>query len=64
MMDAASIAKICAASPLPVNVMAAEGSPSTRTLAAAGVARISHGPGPYLTAMKALQDAAAKALLS
>jgi len=53
------IARICEASPLPVNVMIGEGSPTPGRLAAAGVARISHGPGPFLAAMQALQDAAA-----
>jgi len=58
--DEASIARICAASRLPVNVMIAAESPSVPALASAGVARISHGPGPYLVAMAALRDAAAK----
>lgn len=42
------IKDICAASPLPVNVMMAKGVPSVAELAAVGVARISHGPGPYI----------------
>ena len=33
-------------------------TPTLSALAGAGVARVSHGPGPYLTAMKALEDAA------
>jgi methylisocitrate lyase len=56
------IARICEASPLPVNVMIGEGSPTPSRLAAAGISRISHGPGPFLAAMQALQDAAAGAL--
>lgn len=49
-------------SPLPVNIMMSSKSPSVRDLAAAGVARVSHGPGPYLMAMKALENAARAAL--
>jgi 2-methylisocitrate lyase-like PEP mutase family enzyme len=32
--------------------------PPLATLRALGVARLSHGPGPYLQAMRALEDAA------
>ena len=39
---------------LPLNIMASTGTPARAELAAAGVARISHGPGPYRAAMKAL----------
>ncbi|MDB5444443.1 MAG: hypothetical protein JWP73_2819 [Phenylobacterium sp.] len=46
------------ASPLPLNIMVGEGSPTLAALARAGVARVSHGPGPYLTAMRAVEDAA------
>ncbi len=52
--DADQIADICAASPLPINAMAMPGAPDAATLASAGVARISHGPFPYRTAMKDL----------
>ena len=38
--------------------MVAAGTPPLAVLAACGVARVSHGPGPYLTAMKVLEDAA------
>lgn len=41
------IGRICAAVPLPVNVMMKPGAPDVNTLAKAGVARISYGPGPY-----------------
>lgn len=61
LVDAALIARFVAAASLPVNVMIGPGSPSTAALAAAGVARISHGPGPYLAAMNAI-GAAAKAI--
>jgi 2-methylisocitrate lyase-like PEP mutase family enzyme len=52
------IARLVEASPLPVNIMVGDGSPSLRELAERGVERISHGPGPYLMAMKALEEAA------
>lgn len=52
------IATVCAKSPLPVNVMAGAATPPRARLAALGVARISHGPGPWRLAMKALGDAA------
>ncbi|WP_399678491.1 isocitrate lyase/phosphoenolpyruvate mutase family protein [Xenophilus sp.] len=56
------IAKLCAGSPLPVNVMAREGGPGRARLAELGVARISHGPGPYRGAMRWLTDAALEAM--
>ena len=56
--DAALIAKFTAASPLPVNIMASPATPPADRLAALGVARISHGAGPYRVAMHALADAA------
>jgi 2-methylisocitrate lyase-like PEP mutase family enzyme len=56
--DLALLAKFCAASPLPVNFMAFPGAPSAAEVAAAGVARISHGPFPHKLAMKALAEAA------
>ena len=60
--DLALLARFCAASPLPVNFMAWPGAPSAAEVAAAGVARISHGPFPWRLAMKALKDAAAAAM--
>ncbi|MCD2185116.1 isocitrate lyase/PEP mutase family protein [Rhizobium sp. GN54] len=45
--DADLIGRICEAVPLPVNVMMKPGAPDAKTLAEAGVARISYGPGPY-----------------
>lgn len=56
--DERLIARVCEASPLPVNAMMFAGMPSARRLAELGVARISHGPGPYRQAMKALTEAA------
>lgn len=56
--DIRLIERFCTASPLPVNVMAFPGSPDKAELAAAGVARISHGPFPYRLAMRAFRDSA------
>ncbi len=58
LIDAQLMAKIAAASPLPVNIMVSGGTPPLRVLAKAGIARVSHGPRPYLLAMKALEEAA------
>ena len=55
------LAKVCAASPLPVNFMAFPGAPDTKAVAAAGIARISHGPFPHMLALKAFEDAAREA---
>ncbi|KVG58836.1 phosphonomutase [Burkholderia territorii] len=48
------IRALTAASPLPVNIMRVAETPTLAELASYGVARISHGPYPYLQAMKAL----------
>lgn len=61
LVDEALIERVCKASPLPVNVMALAAAPDAKRLAALGVARISHGPGPYRLAMRALAAAAADA---
>ena len=58
LVDLAQLAQICAASPLPVNFMAFPGAPAAAAVAKAGVARISHGPYPYMLVMKALKQAA------
>lgn len=39
----------------PVNIMVMEGVSPTAQLSALGVARISHGPGPYIEAMNELK---------
>ena len=57
--DLALLKKVCDASPLPVNFMAWPGTPPAAEIAAAGIARISHGPFPWRIAMQALKDAAA-----
>lgn len=56
--DEELIGTVCAKSPLPVNVMAMPRTPPADKLARIGVARISHGPGPYRVAMAALAEAA------
>jgi 2-methylisocitrate lyase-like PEP mutase family enzyme len=58
LVDLDQLARICSASPLPVNFMAFPGAPEAAAVAAAGVARISHGPFPHKLAMKALKEAA------
>jgi len=56
--DIALIARLAEASPLPLNIMVVDATPPLRVLAQHGVARVSHGPRPYLLAMKALEEAA------
>ena len=56
--DEALITEVCSKSPLPVNVMVMPATPPIKRLAQAGVARVSHGPGPYRLAMRALAEAA------
>jgi 2-methylisocitrate lyase-like PEP mutase family enzyme len=58
LVDLDQLARICAASPLPVNFMAYPGAPDAGAVAAAGIARISHGPFPHKLAMQALKEAA------
>ena len=61
--DLQIIAAAVKRSPLPVNIMLGSSSVITRQqLADVGVARISHGPGPYRLVLKHLQDAAKLAL--
>ena len=54
--------RLCAESPVPVNFMTYPGCPSNADIAATGVARISHGPFPFMDLMGQL-EAAAKAAL-
>ncbi|HUA24998.1 MAG TPA: isocitrate lyase/phosphoenolpyruvate mutase family protein [Steroidobacteraceae bacterium] len=58
LVDIRLIAQLAAASPLPLNIMLQEETPPMKNLADHGVARVSHGPGPYLLAMRALEAAA------
>lgn len=58
LMDEALIERLCSAVAIPINIMAFPGVPDAKRLGELGVARVSHGPGPYRLAMKALGDAA------
>jgi 2-methylisocitrate lyase-like PEP mutase family enzyme len=62
LVDLRAIGALCSTIKLPLNVMAMPELPDVRALADAGVARISHGPGPYRQTMEALR-AAAQAIL-
>ena len=61
-VDETLIARLVKASPLPVNIMIEANTPSVSRLTELGVARVSHGPGPYLAIMKVLDEAARAAL--
>lgn len=54
------IGRLCEAVTLPVNVMVMDGVPSNERLARLGVARISYGPIPYVSAMSVVQQGAKK----
>ncbi|MEO8386451.1 MAG: isocitrate lyase/phosphoenolpyruvate mutase family protein [Betaproteobacteria bacterium] len=56
--DERLIGALCKACPLPVNIMVMSTTPPAKRMAELGVARISHGPGPYRQMMQALADAA------
>jgi 2-methylisocitrate lyase-like PEP mutase family enzyme len=56
--DLALVERICAAVALPVNVIPLPDGPDVRALAEAGVSRISYGPRPYRTMLKAVETAA------
>ena len=60
--DAALIARLCDKSPLPINILVGEGVPDIKALANLGVARISHGHGPWAKAMQDLGEAAKRAM--
>jgi 2-methylisocitrate lyase-like PEP mutase family enzyme len=62
--DITLIARLVKESPLPLNIMVGDDTPPMRVLAENGVARVSHGPRPYLMAMKALEEAARAAARS
>ena len=61
-VDETLIGRLVEGAPLPVNIMVEAGTPSLSRLAELGVARVSHGPGPYLAMMKGLGEAARAAL--
>lgn len=54
LQDPDLIGRICEASQIPVNVMTVPGGLTVAELADLGVARISHGPGPFRQAMRDL----------
>ena len=58
LVDITLIARLAEASPLPLNIMVVDATAPASALAEHGVARVSHGPRPYLMAMKALEEAA------
>jgi 2-methylisocitrate lyase-like PEP mutase family enzyme len=58
LMDINLIGRLAEESPLPLNIMVGECTAELRVLAKHGVARVSYGPGPYLMAMKALEERA------
>mgnify|MGYP002817536222 CR=1 FL=1 len=53
------IKTVCERSPLPVNIMQMNSTP-IKDLATLCVARISHGPSPYISLMKTLSEQASK----
>lgn len=59
--DLEMLNRLCAASPVPVNFMTYPGCPSNADVAATGIARISHGPFPYMALMNQLEQAAVEA---
>jgi 2-methylisocitrate lyase-like PEP mutase family enzyme len=59
--DLTLIARLAEASPMPINIMVGDSTASLNALAEQGVARVSHGPRPYLLAMKVLEEAAREA---
>jgi 2-methylisocitrate lyase-like PEP mutase family enzyme len=62
--DEPAIARLTAESPLPVNIMTGPDTPPLRRLRELRVARVSHGPGPWLAVMKALEQAARDAAIA
>ncbi len=61
LVDIELVRQVCAVTSLPVNVMYVSATPSMAALRSAGVARVSHGPSPFRTAMAALETAASAA---
>jgi 2-methylisocitrate lyase-like PEP mutase family enzyme len=62
LQDAPLIERLCKGSPLPVNILMRPGCPDHKGLAELGVARISHGHGPWAAAMAALEEQARETL--
>jgi 2-methylisocitrate lyase-like PEP mutase family enzyme len=63
LVDPGLIERAARESPLPLNIMKSASAPPLAQLAGLGVARVSHGPGPYRSVMKALEEACRKALM-
>ena len=61
--DLELLRRLCSQSPVPVNFMTYPGCPANADVAATGVARISHGPFPYMALMAKLEKEARAALL-
>lgn len=61
--DLEMLRRLCGESPLPVNFMTYPACPSNADVASTGVARISHGPFPYMALMGQLEEAARAAIL-
>ncbi len=57
-IDADLIGRLCERVTLPVNIMARSTTPDLATLKRLGVARVSHGPGPYRAMMARLKSEA------
>jgi len=62
LQDAALIERLCNVSPPPFNILMRAGVPDHKMLASLGVARISHGHGPWAAAMDWLEGEARKVL--
>ena len=60
--DPRQIERVVREVPLPLNVIAFPGAPPKAEWAAAGVARISHGPFPHRALMAQLEEAARAAI--
>jgi 2-methylisocitrate lyase-like PEP mutase family enzyme len=61
--DLALVERICAAVTVPVNAMHLPGGPSRSAWAGAGIARVSHGPFPYMAMQEWLTEQAREALI-
>ena len=56
------LGRLCSESPVPVNFMTYPGCPSNADVAATGIARISHGPFPFMELMTRFEEIAQEAL--
>lgn len=62
LIDERLIGQLTRDSPLPLNVMVTDGTPPLAKLAELGVARVSHGPGPFVASIKAIEKGARAAM--